>query len=318
MFIVEEKQMSKIGLWGGSGSGKTTYLTSLALSGLLYYEDFPWDLRGNDKTSTEWLVQTTEMLSSGVFPLATGSTKKLQFTVSEKGGGRQFVLRVIDRPGGDYSSDIDIITKETAKELAECTGLILLLDFHTDNGEIPQSKDILHVRKTTENLKSLMKTTGTLPHSLVVVLGKYDDDPLFQWLLQNDFIKVKKYQGRVTPYVANPRAAISQSKNGRILINLLERSFDKSRIWYAPISSVGFANKPDGSLSRSDHSKIIKGKDSCFIKEPENMLPINVWYPFSLLLDSPKDTKGDEKAPIVDENDNFIADETDDTGITFK
>lgn len=309
--------MSIIGLWGGPASGKTTYLTSLALSQFLYPESFPWDLRGNDQDSTDWLVQTTKMLSAGEFPVATSVKQTLSFTVSEiDGQERSFTLNIVDRPGGDYLEK----TNEIAKELAKCTGLILLLDFKIENGQTPRNDDIEHVRKTTENLKSLLKTAGKLPHSLVVALAKYDDDPLFQWLLQTNMIKVKKHHERVTPYVPNPRKAISQTQNGRSLLSILEREFDKNRIWYAPISSVGFANRPDGSLNRNDHSRIIKAKEASFIKDPENMLPINVWYPFSLLLNSSSNTKKNNiptnNIPIVDDdNGNFVVD---DDGLTFE
>jgi GTPase SAR1 family protein len=144
----------RIGLWGTSGSGKTTYLAILYKA--LTHKDSNWFVRV-DKPAREFVMNNLNYIQTGNFPPATEAADKLNiftYTLSPKsfkGNGCKTVLNFIDAPGGFYENilgtTVQIVDPQNQRTnagmqlnqnqnnsmgildyLLSCDGIIFLLD----------------------------------------------------------------------------------------------------------------------------------------------------------------------------------------------
>jgi len=144
----------RIGIWGGSNSGKTTYLTMLYKELVLSNE---WEVT-SDSEARKYVFDNIQRITDGNFPFATQITGVIKiFTYilrrqfSNTATGPKIVLNFIDAPGKFYeeihsSKDVKIIQpsiQSTSEEqeitqnqsnlgivdyLLSCDGIIFLLD----------------------------------------------------------------------------------------------------------------------------------------------------------------------------------------------
>ncbi len=278
----------KICLWGGPGSGKTTYLGALALAAY-QSKAGDWVINGLDAGSIQFLQKATNELKSGIFPSeATNSTASYAFQIrgriKKKIGQFSFldqyqpidlVLQVTDRPGKDF---IDY-AEEIAKEMADCSGLILMYDYDLDQGDNPNFE---YVQAALEYLRMHSQPSllagSRLPHYLAVCLSKYDHEPTFRWLVQNQLIGW--YAGddhRNVPYLNEPRQALAGLDN--LILPLLERNFDPPRVAYFGVSSIGFFHRQDGGVEPN----IQFTKNRKTIRSGRATYPLNVLSPITWL-----------------------------------
>lgn len=129
----------RIGLWGTSGSGKTTYLAMLydALE-----NSEKWTVEAGDDQADQFIdAQISRITDTGNFPLATQPTANLDiFTYILKpqsyNGTGSIVLNFIDAPGGFYEDirgtaqqvQIGEEQGDIVEYLRSCDGIIFLLD----------------------------------------------------------------------------------------------------------------------------------------------------------------------------------------------
>lgn len=276
--------VQKICLWGGPGSGKTTYLGALALAAYLSNTG-DWVINGLDPGSIQFLQKATSDLKSGSFPgAASTSTASYSFQIRgrimKKKGMFSFlnqyeqidlVLQVTDRPGKDFIDYAD----EIAKDLAGCGGLILMYDYDLDQTDNPNFE---YVQGALEFLRVHISQNllpgSRLPHYLAVCLSKYDHEPTFRWLLENQL--VGWYAGddhRNIPYLDEPRRALSRLDN--LILPLLERNFDPPRIAYFGVSSIGFFHRQDGGVE----TNVRIDKNVKTIRSGRAIYPLNVLSP---------------------------------------
>jgi hypothetical protein len=156
-WLAKNKQTSpadiRIGLWGTSGSGKTTYLAMLYYA-LLLSKD--WEVTA-DTEARQFVTKHIKHIEKGNFPPATETAPDLNiFTYtlrpqSSKGTGPKIVLNFIDAPGEFYedilSTKVQIVEPQSQRTnagmqvnqnqgnskgivdyLLSCDGIIFLLD----------------------------------------------------------------------------------------------------------------------------------------------------------------------------------------------
>ncbi|HEX2315415.1 MAG TPA: hypothetical protein VHJ17_16850 [Thermomonospora sp.] len=205
---------SKIGLWGASGSGKTTYLASLFVAAT---QSRPrrWNIAGENQESVEFLTHKTNTLTEERrFPKFTQGIQNLSWTVMgttertvKKRFGKtvetvplRFRLDMLDAEGGLYESpsenrdegdegDLDIEFDDVRHgdperlidQLTECDGIIYLFDPLREN---KKGDAYRHFQWALQNILSRAARNGTidgmyLRHHLAVCVTKLDDPKVF-------------------------------------------------------------------------------------------------------------------------------------------
>jgi len=271
----------KLGLWGGPGSGKTTYIASLLISALQMSGKRSWMIRGADRMSLDWLVTMTDNLRRGLFPNATNTIRHLSFVLESlpqsEDVNTKMYLNVTDIPGGAFSS-IDGF-EEYLHYMANCDGLILFLNEDTTSWEI-----------ITKNIHAMMELLGAskaLPQKLAVCLTQYDEQKLFSQLREKGFLSVNGYKGRQIPFVKDARKAIIENvRDGNMIVKTLETSFIPSNIRYAAISSIGFCTPSEDKFNIDDCSNVLITTEGRRIRNESNLTPVNVWAPIAWFADS--------------------------------
>lgn len=208
----------KIGLWGGTSSGKTTYLAALRIATLLNPAG-GWSIEGADdlrENSTMFLSRMTNALRQHRFPPATIDTVhqyafRITGNVPRALGMKRvsFTLFFDDRPGGHYFRKTNP-KDELWTELASCDGLIFLFDpkrelrkdaglletdarFDEDDEELDEEElldNLAYIQHVADFVKQTAGANGwlhkqLLPHYLAVCITKFDDARVFNRLLGN-------------------------------------------------------------------------------------------------------------------------------------
>lgn len=260
----------KIGIWGGSGSGKTTFLSALELATLLDPHG-NWNIWGNDEVSpgsVDFLLRGSESLRSKEFPdPTTGITRNL-YTYEINGTlttglagilntlrgliGKprpvRFTLNVFDYPGGDLlTADPDDPRWE---HLADCDGLVYLFDPHMDD---PSSDNFKCLSRSMSMMQQVLRRKrqgslegGLLPHHLAVCITKFDDDMVFTKLREAGLVKQDTETPEQVPYVEDTERAFECFAD-RYTIPRIRHSFYEDRVRFFVTSSIGFYRE-DGKV----------------------------------------------------------------------
>jgi GTPase SAR1 family protein len=253
----------KIGIWGGSGSGKTTFLSALELATLLD-PNGNWNIWGNDEVSpgsVDFLLRGSESLRSKEFPdPTTGITRNLYtYEINGKlttgfagflnalrgmiGKPRpvRFTLNVFDYPGGD------LLTADPAdplwENLAGCDGLVYLFDPYMDD---PSSDNFKCLSRSMSMIQQVIRKNnpasleqGLLPHYLAMCITKFDDDIVFTKLREAGLIYQDTSTLEEVPYVENTEKAFECFAD-RYTIPRIRHSFYEDRVRFFVTSSIGF------------------------------------------------------------------------------
>ena len=298
----------KVGIWGGSGSGKTTFLAALRIAILKYAKNTrtQWNINGLDEIhphSSKFLEENTRNLQSGIFPPATSEATAATYTYEINGslsteGWRkkrksvQFILDVFDYPGGDLS------TKDSGdvlwEYLAECQGLIYLFDpqkmeVGTDNFYCLQhSLDMMRRVFVRKNLNSI--ESGRLPQHLAFCITKFDDPLILEKLLSQNLIAIDGGDMSYPPFVQKPFEAF-ECLADYLTVQVVRGYFHEDRTNYFGTSSIGFyADQQTGKVDinncnniRIEREEVIdnegkrRERDLFKIKGPVN--PIGIFEP---------------------------------------
>ena len=253
----------RIGIWGGSGSGKTTFLSALELATLLDPHG-NWNIWGNDEASSgsvEFLLRGSEKLRSKEFPDPTVGINRALYTYEISGKlttgfagfvnalrglvGKprsvRFTLNVFDYPGGD------LLTADPAdplwENLASCDGLVYLFDPHMDD---PTSDNFKCLSRSMNMMQQVLRRSnrapmddGLLPHYLAVCVTKFDDDYVFTRLREANLIYQDPNTPEQVPYVLDTEKAFECFAD-RYTIPKIRNSFHKDRVRFFLTSSIGF------------------------------------------------------------------------------
>jgi hypothetical protein len=190
----------RIGLWGGPGSGKTTFIGALktAVEQRRRRTDEAWSIVAGDNASLEFMQNSNRsLLLDRRFPSASTLHEKYGFLIRgeipappRKWRLRhaepelvEFELSVYDRPGGQYDDAYLRAHPELIEDLADCDGLIYLFD----PLNVDEKKDsLIYFQATLARLASEINRRGgfvgaKLPHHVAVCVTKFDDKELFQY-----------------------------------------------------------------------------------------------------------------------------------------
>ena len=168
----------KFGLWGGTQSGKTTYLAALKISAPTLNGKRTWEIRGGDTISGPWLIDVADNLcEKGLFPTATLDVQDFSFVIesmkNELNKTIQINLRAKDMPGEDFKKLHSYDPNNVLEYMAECKGLILFLKGNTTDWKL--------ISLNIDAMKNRIDMLGgdSRKQKIAVCLAQYDDPALF-------------------------------------------------------------------------------------------------------------------------------------------
>ena len=256
----------KIGIWGGSGSGKTTFLAALRIALLKYAKstDASWSIYGLDEKSPRsslFLEENTRQLENLVFPVPTlavpttytyevngsyssDSILKRGWNWLTKSGDIQFNLDVFDYPGG-YLMDRD--ANDTLWEhLAGCDGLIYLIDTDPKKKDKVGQRSFDYLQRSLDMMRRVFERNspasivrGKLPQHLAFCITKYDDVTVFKDLYDRDFIALDGSVESQPPFISDPEGAFKFIADD-LTVQTIKGYFHKERVRYFGTTSIGF------------------------------------------------------------------------------
>ena len=296
----------RMGVVGGTSSGKTTYLGALTLASLRntsgQWRVEPWAERAE---SRELLQSYTKTLRDKKFSAATNDRPKIGCIITPRsvvirsrllarflnhrpilgmldriGFHRKpsFILDSRDYPGGDIESLQE--GEELWGYLAGCDGIVYFFDPTLRDTEPTSNFD--YIKRTLDMLllKAQQNDTlqdGSLPHYLAVCVTKFDAPEVFEALREN---------GRYTDPPTNTPDG-SQAKRcfdflaGDLVYGQIEGAFNSDRVEHFLTSSIGFLTDENGKVDPDYYGNVIYtaqgGKSILGEVVPINVLEPLVW-----------------------------------------
>lgn len=264
----------KISLWGLRNSGKTLLLSAF-LKGLARF--------GKDLNIEYNIIPTTNndesyfhktifpFLERGIFPKLTRNNHLIHIDLDCKGTiSNKFYshkLNVFDTPGEHLDGYKDEQTREYFDFLSDSEGIIIVLD-----------KPLNHSYSLVTGINQMQRLLLSLDgkrakHYVAVCLSKAD-----AYFDYKKFVEIseqaKLQQGEII------RKHISKIV-GEEIITILESTFDKNRISYFLLSSVGWTRSktttdyfPNQTTLINQKAKIIYNSDQW---QPHNILEVFFW-----------------------------------------
>lgn len=188
----------RLGLWGSSGAGKTTYLTMLYLA---FEKSREWTIQPANDEAMDFIIRNNKEISKGDFPARTQVNENDQLKIYsyrlEKNNQNQnsITLNFIDAPGEFYENykwnckiedsnnpneNIDIIDY-----LMNCDGIIFLLDPDPDKEN--RNKDSyssmlfnLFLEFNKRHRKNNPEYNQRLEHYIAFCVTKVDRDQIWE------------------------------------------------------------------------------------------------------------------------------------------
>jgi hypothetical protein len=213
-------QPIRIGLWGATRSGKSTYLASLPLAGMMRRPE-TWTVVGTDDSAAEYLNHMVNlMVTQRVFPRpnriveaiswafsgpppATGLSA-LSHLIGRQPAQVEFVLELHDPPGRDYAT----VNPEVIEHLVNAHGVLYLVDPTLNQDTDMTFQAFFHaVQLLHRRLGALGRLKhGRLPHHIAVCITKFDDDHFFRRLAtETDYVTQDSWGARL-PRVPQERS----------------------------------------------------------------------------------------------------------------
>ncbi|MDL5158991.1 hypothetical protein [Actinomycetospora termitidis] len=268
-------------LWGGTSSGKSTFLWTLPLAA---YEA-GWMVIPVDDESRRFLDNANQsILRDQVLPTATRARRDIHWKLRRPGTRfrrtRTIDVRMTDRPGSEFQNpEPDLI-----EMLAGSDALVYLFDAQR---EFVHQDAVAFFGATMTALLSRMQhdlhPDGRLPHHLAVCVAKLDNVPMVHdarrglWLTQD---ARPPFAPRVADVHARDffewlcrdrRARAASAIRNQILAN-----FSPSRTHFYVTSAVGF-HAPDGAVDLDDPDNLqVRGGQYVLRSTPR---PVNVLEP---------------------------------------
>lgn len=297
----------QIALWGGTSTGKTTFLSALRIA-MLYDSVGAWKMVGRDDLqpgSVEFVARKTEDFLHGNFPEANvgkgeraictiSSTliqdrfSKLIGTIFNRPSCVSFDLYIQDYPGGTFIEAG--YEDEFWDYLVKCDGFIYLYDplrdatDQTNYDYLQKAIDFVTLALQKHHRQAQFATL--LPHYVAVCITKFDHPDTFKRL---DDAGLVVWDSTGAPLVPDAAAAFRLLAD-KLVVNTIERSFLPSRIRYFVTSSVGFYQDAGGCIDRGDLYNVVPGANRLRseahpinVFEPLIWIASQLWYPAIVL-----------------------------------
>jgi hypothetical protein len=231
--------LRRIGLWGATQSGKSTFLAALYIAVNRSSQDLR--IYGRDDRSTDFLIRNTSLLNaSHIFPSATIDSQELSWIMSMRVPDRQrrwfkkhangtvpfnFNIDLQDVRGGLYaavppedgpSDAAGRLTFESGRQpntsnsdssavasyLAGCHGVLLLVDPIRER-TLGDAHEYFHgtLLKMAQRAMPDIPAGERLPHYVAVCVTKYDDPLVFGFARDNSYPFLSDGDPRMFPRV---------------------------------------------------------------------------------------------------------------------
>jgi hypothetical protein len=301
----------RIGLWGATQSGKSTFLSALFIAAARSHEEMRvWGV--NDE-STDFLVRNTHILNAQhQFPPPTQHQQPLSWALHmnvpnrARGWRRRlapptmpfdFRIDLQDAPGRAFAAvaeaesgrlvlgDGGDETTEVASYLASCRGLLLLIDpiREREHGDAHQyfHGTLLRIAQRVE-----VAPGEHLPHFVAVCITKFDDPEVFRFARDNEYLSYSEYDPMMFPRVHDDEAERfmqelftgSQVSDVDLVTGALRQYFRPERVQYFVTSAVGFHLDRSGEFREDDYQNVVPVADGQFEIRGQ-IHPINVAEP---------------------------------------
>ena len=205
--------LRRVGLWGATQSGKSTFLSSLFIATARSPDDLR--VRGNDNRSTDFLITNTHILNNRhQFPVGTQAREELSWTLQMRvpnpnqrwlrrnGPDRvpfDFRIDLQDvggfefGPGRDTGTGLDIGTNEPniAEYLGSCQGLLLMIDPIRER-EVGDAYEHFFgpLLRIAQNVP--VAPGERLPHFIAVCVTKFDDPVIYEFARDNGYLSYRE------------------------------------------------------------------------------------------------------------------------------
>jgi hypothetical protein len=305
--VTRAPQSVRIGLWGPTGGGKSTFLGSLSVAcGHLDESRGSWTVWGQEDADTKFQVRWFDRLvHERRFPPATVVSEQWNLRVHGDLRARQapgllawlrseadhlrhrdtvdIVLDVLDVPGAAFVEGT-APAEAALTHLAGAQGVLLLfdptldLDGHQTGTVAYIDAPLLHLATRLDQEGKLID--GRLPHHVAVCLTKFDEEAVFRQALDEKWVDV----GPAGPFVPDNRAEAffdwlcrrMPSSGASLGLNLVRRYLMPERTRFFVTSSIGFY-RANGRFDVDDHANIIRVDGETRIRG--DLRPINVIEP---------------------------------------
>ncbi|XVU22796.1 hypothetical protein ACQPZJ_36825 [Actinoplanes sp. CA-054009] len=256
----------RIGLWGSTRSGKSTYLAALPIAAMQGGHG-SWVVAGTDDLAADYLNQSVNRLVvQRRFPRPNRVIEPISWTFHgtppPAGWGRAFFskrrpvpdsvdfrLELHDPPGSFYENGR--ISEEAIEHLANANGLIYLMNPVLNRNEIQMNFEAFFSalqRLTTRMSASGQMDNGKLPHYVAVCVTKFDDEHLFRHVVSNTNFVRQDQDGQRLPRIPQERSAEYFAwvcerllgGNTELVRSALSTHFHEDRINYFATSAIGF------------------------------------------------------------------------------
>lgn len=288
-----EQGLRRVGLWGATASGKSTFLSALFIAATRSPEDLR--VKGVNDESTDFLIRNTHTLNAQRrFPPPTSAQQPLSWTlqmsVPNRARGRwrragppavpfDFRVDLQDAPGRAYAavpesepSRLDLAdgadVPEVASYLASCQGLLLLIDPIRER-DLGDAHEYFHGTLLRIAQRVEVPLGRRLPHYVAVCVTKFDDPSVFRFARDNEFLSYREYDPAMFPRVHDYEAERfmhelligSPASDVELVAGALRQYFYPDRVRYFVTSAVGFYVGPSGEFREDDYQNVIPLED---------------------------------------------------------
>jgi len=283
-------QLRRVGLWGATQSGKTTFISSLFLAtSRLTSNDVR--IRGNNAESTDFLIRNTHILNQQrKFPQATIARQPLSWTIQmlvNNPAPRRLTRSVPERVPFDFSVDLqdvggfehgaipelepssrlDIGSGGTAPNIATyfttCQGLLLLIDPIRERTE-GDAYNFFFGTLLRLAQEQPVPAGQRLPHYVAVCVTKFDDPLVYEFARDHGLISYREDDPVMLPRVHPDEAEQFvrrfffglEKSDIELVISGLRQYFYEQRIKFFISSAVGFYVGTSGQFSVRDYKNV--------------------------------------------------------------
>jgi hypothetical protein len=253
----------RIGLWGGSRAGKSTYLAALPIAGMQTTDpNGRWIVGGVGQEAVDYLVKGVDLLAKQrTFPPATLLEESLtwvfqgpppadrpKFFSRSADRGVEFALQLQDASGEAVRTGT--LVDDVIDHFVASQGLVYLFDPILDAEQRLQSFDFFYA--TLQTVYARVRAAGglvrnRLPHHVAVCVTKFDDPEIFDPAARAGWVAQQPTGSRLPVVPPNQSRAFFEwvcrgyrGGTATMVADALQSFFHHDRVHYYATSAIGF------------------------------------------------------------------------------